>query len=177
MTTAAQKLERPWYKEPWLWFVLTPLIVVVVVSMVTVTLAVKYADDTVIDNYYKEGRMINQSLEQDKRAKLWGLTADMSWQAEGRELTVVLHSDAIPMPASLSLWLDHPFDEKQDAFMVLQRSGKNQFHGTLPAFDNLWYVTLAPEQTRDARRAAPWRLRTEVNFAERTDVKLAPPVP
>lgn len=173
--STAQKLERPWYREPWLWFVLTPLIVVVAVSSVTVTLAVMYADDTVIDNYYKEGRMINQSLEQDTRAQQWGLSADMSWQADGHELTVALHSDMIPMPASLSLWLDHPFDEKQDAFLVLERRGDNQFYGSLAAFDNLWYVTLAPEQNRAERRAAPWRLRTEVNFAERTNVTLAPP--
>lgn len=173
--TISQSVARPWYKEPWLWFVLTPLIVVVAVSTVTVTLAVMYADDTVIDNYYKEGRAINQSLEQDKRARQWGLTADMNWKAGGQRLTVNLHSDVIPMPASLALWLDHPFDEKQDAFLVLERSGDSQFYATLPAFDNLWYVTLAPEQDRGSRSAAPWRLRTEVDFARRTSAKLAPP--
>ena len=45
--------EGPWYKQPWAWFVLTPLITVVLVSSVTVTIAVKYADERVIDNYYK----------------------------------------------------------------------------------------------------------------------------
>jgi hypothetical protein len=145
--------------------------------MLTVTLALNYADDTVIDNYYKEGRMINQSLEQDERAQRWELTAELSWHAKAREIKVALHSDAIPMPASLSLWLDHPLDEAKDAYLVLQRRGDNLFYGTLPASNNLWYVTLAPEQARAERRAAPWRLRTEVNFSKRTHATLVPPTP
>ncbi|WP_052481002.1 FixH family protein [Gilvimarinus agarilyticus] len=173
--TIDTNVPRPWQKEPWFWFVMTPLIVVVLVSSVTVTLAVKYADDTVIDNYYKEGRMINQSLEQDKRALQWGLTADMNWQAESGQLVVALHSELIPMPASLSLWLDHPFDERQDKFLILERSGDSHFTAPLAAHDTLWYATLAPEQAESERRAAPWRLRTEVNFTERAAISLAPP--
>ena len=172
--TTETNASRPWQKEPWFWFVMAPLIVVVLVSSVTVTLAVKFADDTVIDNYYKEGRMINQSLEQDKRALQWGLTADMSWRAESDELVVALHSDTIPMPASLSVWLDHPFDERQDIFLVLERRDDSHFSAPLVAQDTKWYVTLAPEQAEAERSAAPWRLRTEVNFTERAAIKLAP---
>ncbi|WP_049721399.1 FixH family protein [Gilvimarinus polysaccharolyticus] len=172
----AQKEAGPWYREPWLWFILSPLIVVVLVSSVTVTLALKYADDTVIDNYYKEGRMINQSLGQDQRARQWGLSADVNWQAAAQQLTVSLDSGQIPMPASLSLWLDHPFDETQDVFLVLERHGENQFSATLASLDSIWYVTLTPEQDRAERSAAPWRLRTEVNFIQHPNVTLTPPV-
>jgi|SRR5690554_1846191 len=175
--STAQKIERPWYKEPWLWFVLAPLITVVTVSTFTVTLALKYADDTVIDNYYKEGRAINQSLEQDKRALQWGLSATLNWDSSEHLLVVTLHSDVIPMPERLSLWLDHPFDEKQDGFWLLQRRGNNQFYGTLKALDNLWYVTLTPALERAERSEAPWRLRTEVNLGQDTDVNLAPAAP
>jgi hypothetical protein len=42
---------KPWYRQFWAWFILSPLITVVIVSSITVTLAVKNADDRVVDNY------------------------------------------------------------------------------------------------------------------------------
>ena len=53
---------KPFYRKFWFWFVFTPLIVVVCVSLTMVTVAFRHADDVVIDNYYKEGRMINQTM-------------------------------------------------------------------------------------------------------------------
>ena len=72
-TPLNDKDDGPWYKQFWAWFILTPLIVVVLVWIPFLTIVVKNADDTVIDNYYKEGRMINQRADQDRRAQTLGL--------------------------------------------------------------------------------------------------------
>ncbi|MBU2886896.1 FixH family protein [Gilvimarinus agarilyticus] len=157
------KEGQPWYKEPWAWFVLTPLIVVVIVTLSFVTVAVKMADDTVIDNYYKEGRMINQSLAQDKRAANWQLSVDIVWQSNNEQLQLVLHSPMIPHPEALVLWLDHPVDETQDLSVTATKTGANQYTASVPNSDQHWYLTLVPVGEQN-RNEAPWRLKGEMNF-------------
>ena len=165
--------SKPWYREPWLWFVLTPLIVVVAVSSVTVTLAVLFADDTVIDNYYKEGRMINQSLEQDARAKLWGVSAELNFSAAKTQVTL---TTSTPMPEALSLWLDHPFEADRDQYVVLESNTNGQYSATFTLPQGDWYLTLTPRETRGDRSAAPWRLRREIQSADGPGFSLLPQV-
>ncbi|MDO3381856.1 FixH family protein [Gilvimarinus algae] len=169
-----QSESSVWYREPWAWFVLTPLIVVVIVSLSFVAVAVKHADDRVVDNYYKEGRMINQSLEQDTRAANWQLSADLHWLADAQVMEVVLHSPMIPAPAELSLWLDHPFDEKQDAQLILQPVSDNRYRTDTVAREHMWYATLVPGTDESARRDSPWRLRGEIDFDRAAHWRFAP---
>ncbi|MDO3387105.1 FixH family protein [Gilvimarinus sp. SDUM040013] len=164
---------QPWYREPWAWFVLTPLIVVVIVSLSFVTVAVKKADDTVIDNYYKEGRMINQSLAQDKRAANWQLSVDIKWSSPQGRLDLELHSPVIPAPQALTLWLDHPFDEQQDFTVTAKQIDGLRYRASIPANDQNWYVTLVPVDA-PSRNDAPWRLKGEMNFARQHQWHFAP---
>lgn len=142
--TSQQLPANPWYREPWAWFVLTPLIVVVVVSLSFVAVAVNKADDTVIDNYYKEGRMINLSLAQDKRAANWQIRVKIDWLAATGQLDIELISPVIPAPEALTLWLDHPFDEDQDLSVTAEQVAANRYRATIAETDQHWYLTLQP---------------------------------
>ncbi|UTF60048.1 FixH family protein [Gilvimarinus sp. DA14] len=168
---------NPWYREPWAWFVLTPLIVVVIVSLSFVTVAVRHADDTVIDNYYKQGRMINQSLEQDKRAANWQLQAELQWRGAKSEVNVELSSPVIPAPEELTLWLDHPFEESLDTRLTLQKVSDTSYRAQSPNLTHQWYVTLVPGRSDSGRTDSPWRLRGEINFDHREQWTLSPTVP
>ncbi|HSX84641.1 MAG TPA: FixH family protein, partial [Cellvibrio sp.] len=77
MSDSPEEIVKPWYRQFWFWFVFSPLIYIIIMCSVTVTIALKGADDVIIDNYYKEGRMINQALEQDKRAQELGLSGEL----------------------------------------------------------------------------------------------------
>lgn len=55
--SAVSNKKKPWYRQPWLWLVLTPLIAVIIMSAISVTLAVNGADTLVRGNYKKEGRL------------------------------------------------------------------------------------------------------------------------
>lgn len=168
---------NPWYREPWAWFVLTPLIVVVIVSLSFVTVAVRHADDTVIDNYYKQGRMINQSLEQDKRAANWQLQADVSWDSAAGKVLVELVSPMIPAPEALTLWLDHPFEESMDARLTLEKIAPTLYSAASLNLEHQWYVTLVPGRSDASRTDSPWRLRGEISFDDRQQWTLSPAVP
>ncbi|MCP8897882.1 FixH family protein [Gilvimarinus xylanilyticus] len=172
---AQQRPPNPWYREPWAWFVLTPLIIVVIVSLSFVTVAVKHADDTVVDNYYKQGRMINQSLEQDKRAANWELAAHLHWGQGNDKLEVELESPVIPAPSVMTLWLGHPFDETQDVRLTLEPQKSGIYTASLPALKNMWYATLVPGEADSGRTDSPWRLRGEIYFDRRDAINLVPP--
>lgn len=172
---AQERRSNPWYREPWAWFVLTPLIVVVIVSLSFVTVAVKHADDTVVDNYYKQGRMINQSLEQDKRAANWELAAYLQWGRGSNTLKVQLESPVIPAPSVMTLWLGHPFDETQDVRLTLKAREPGVYSAALPALKNMWYATLVPGGADSGRTDSPWRLRGEIYFDRRDSIDLVPP--
>ena len=169
MMTSQSKssLAKPWYKEFWAWFILTPLIVVVIVSSIFVTLAVRYGDDRVLDNYYKEGRMINMRLDEDLLAQELQLSAHLFFDQELSELVVRLYPETMDMPESLSIYLGHPVEADFDQNLRLRRVAVNQFHTELPPkiFKDRWYLRIKPlEVESEVSDKQSWRLRSEINF-------------
>ena len=77
MTDQLAEKKIPGYRQFWFWFVFGPLLFIVVLCGILVFIAFKYSDDVVTDNYYKVGRMINQTLEQDEKAAELGLLANV----------------------------------------------------------------------------------------------------
>lgn|SRR5690554_4465587 len=166
MTAIETSAEKPWYRQFWFWLVMTPLIVVMPVSFTLVTVAVLHSDDRVIDNYYKHGRMINLSLEQDERAALWQVAAEI--QISDSHLLVELQTRT-QYPPALSLWLDHPFEADRDQFVILERQADGYYHGQLTVSAGDWHLNLTPEAARDERTEAPWRLRGELSLRPERD--------
>ncbi len=63
-------LKKPWYKEPWLWFVLAGPLVVVVAGFITLAIAINGADPLVSADYYKKGIALSQKNKVDEDAML-----------------------------------------------------------------------------------------------------------
>jgi len=168
----ANQDNKPWYKQFWAWFILSPLIVVFIVSSMTITLAVKGADDRVVDNYYKEGRMINMRLDEDLLAKKLNVRADLQFDIEINEISLKLEHDMSDFPEKLTLELSHPAKAALDHSLILNRVAANHYQAELSAqpLNNRWYVRLLPQlQNESAQR---WRLRGEIDFAATYSLKL-----
>lgn len=165
---------KPFYRQFWFWFVFTPLILVVCVSMVTVTIAFRHADDVVIDNYYKEGRMINQSKEQDRRAQELNLSAQLRFDTTTGEVFLQIpQHDTVP--AQLLLTLDHPFEADLDQQLVLRQTSAGHYRGELErSLSHNWYVSLLPVLDRNQRKTADWLLSGEINFSVSNETLLQP---
>ncbi len=142
---------NPWYKQPWLWFLLSIPIASVILSSIMVTVAVLGRDSLVSDNYYKDGMAINQTIEQDKLAASLGLQPKLS--IKGQDLLLELNaSGELPVQAFLTLKLLHPTVSAKDVVLKLLPSGNGLFIGELPhliegrryldlyAFDNSWRI-------------------------------------
>jgi len=152
--------SKPWYREFWAWFVFTPLIVVVIACSFTVTLAFKYKDDVVDDDYYKVGKMINQGFEPDQQAKALGLSANM--RTSGSNLVVELNESEWQPDDVLIVALSHPFEKERDAFITLLRDGELTWAADVSdQAGGKWYVKLS---SIDDDGAEQWRLHGEVVF-------------
>lgn len=164
----------PWYRQPWFWFVMSPLIVVICVVLTFVTISVFHADDRVVDNYYKQGRTINQSFEQEARAQALNLRADVAFDMVTGEVMVNLTGDGA-LPDVLHLMIGHPVNADQDQRILLQKVRDGRYRGDLTAaLSHRRYLTLLPEHDVNQMRSAEWLLRGEIHFDQRDRIELRP---
>lgn len=147
---------RPWYRQPWLWFLLSVPIASVILSSIMVTVAVRGKDAMVSDNYYKDGMAINQTIEQDQAADRLNLHPELSIQTDG---TVLLAFGATLNPPEpwLTLKVIHPTIGDRDVEIRLLPTAEG-FIGTLPsALQGRWIVDLYSHDNT-------WRIREQVEI-------------
>ncbi|MDX1342345.1 MAG: FixH family protein [Reinekea sp.] len=123
-------LEGPWYKQFWLWFILTPLFIVMGAGFFMLYLAIVTSDGVIIDNPYKDGKGYVERTAEDDFARSHQLTASLFWQQN--ELKVQLAGKLAPMPESLELLIAFPTSEAFDVTVTLAHQGLGTYFGTLP---------------------------------------------
>lgn len=138
----------PWYRQFWPWFLLALPASVVIASLYTVFLANQYADDLVVDDYYKEGLAINRELKRQSTAEQLGISAHVS--AHGRDIRAQVSGTTDEV---LRLRLSHPMEAGRDVAIVLTRVSPGVYEGQLPsAMSGQWHWTL------DTGDGSPWRV-------------------
>lgn len=176
-STTSNEASRPWFKQPWLWFVLSIPIASVILSSIMVTVAVVGKDSLVSDNYFKDGMAINQTIEQDHLAKSFGLKPILSMNEKEIKLQLISTKE-IPAQAFLTLKLLHPTVGDKDIVIKLLPSGNGLYLGDLPhAVEGRRYIDLYAFDNS-------WRLREEIftpvtnfqlNSEEKTSASLSLP--
>ncbi len=121
--------EGPWYKQFWLWFILTPLALLVMASFYLLFLAIVTSDGVIVDNYYKDGRGYVLRTEEDEFARNAQLDALLSIQ--GDKITVKLTGELAPMPEELTLYISHPTSQNFDITRTLTHRGLGQYTGDI----------------------------------------------
>lgn len=171
---------KPWYRQFWFWFIFGPLIFIIIMCGFTVSIALKGADDVIIDNYYKEGRMINQALEQDKHASELGLRGDLRFDLTTGDVVLNIANapaDEALMPQQLLLLMGHPVKAAKDQLISLKAISAGYYRGELLAKPEYsWYLTLYPVSDIANRNQAPWTLSGEINFQSDDKTLLSPRV-
>lgn len=150
MNTLSPAAPRPWYREPWPWFLIALPATAVVAGLATVWIAAKSADGLVVGDYYKAGLAINQTLARDDAARALQLVATLA--GDGGTLALSLEGRLAAYPDALTLTLAHPTRQGQDRTLTLAHAGKGHYRAAMPALaDGKWQLQLA-----DA--AGTWRL-------------------
>ncbi|MGA8260602.1 MAG: FixH family protein [Arenicellales bacterium] len=144
-----------WYKQPMVWMVIGIPLTSVILGIGMIVLAFHDWDGLVVDDYYKEGLAINQTLERDAHAAALGLTAKVRFEAAtGRVSLSLSGSPSFQSPAVLKLGFYHATRQGLDRVLSLRRDANGVYSATMPALPyGRWYVSAETPQ---------WRLIKEV---------------
>jgi len=141
---------KPWYREPWPWFLISLPATAVIAGLTTVWIAATSADGLVVGDYYKAGLAINQTLARDDAARALALSATL--QRDDGDLALTLTGRLQAWPDQLSLTLAHPTRQGLDQILVLSHAGGGRYRASLPALPaGKWHAQLADS-------ASAWRL-------------------
>lgn len=141
--------NRPWYRQPIFWILMSGPIIVVIAAFFTFGLAHSTASDLVSDDYYKDGKHINLQLDRDVEAVKRRLHAQVMFNGDYTAAKVFLSGDFDPAE-TLTLSLLHPAKKAGDQIVPLKAANSaasgNRYEYSA-AFDKLpatvhWYVRI-----------------------------------
>ena len=84
-STRRQADSAPWYRQRWPWLLAIAPAAALVGGLITLWLAITTSDSLVVDDYYREGRAINQQLARDRTATDLGLQAELHFTARSAD--------------------------------------------------------------------------------------------
>lgn len=148
----------PWYRQPWLWFLLAPLIAVAIYGSTFIYLAVTTSDGVVKDDYYKVARGLEIDSSRADRARALGLDGDLLIDDLTGDVGLTLRGNLPGELSQLELEIIHPTHKKYDQIIQLRRlAGSNRFSGNLQQQLGVAkrYLVLQPADLS-------WSLRAEV---------------
>lgn len=122
---------RPWYKQFWVWFVITIPAVAVLFSLQFVYIAFTHQDAVVRDDWYEDGKAINQSFARSDTAAKMGLSADVRLDPETGEVLLKLKSNETITATTIDLHFVHATIKDRDQSLVLHRLIDNEYRGQL----------------------------------------------
>lgn len=157
---------RRWYREPWVWLLISLPMTAVIAGMVTIYLAVSTSDGLVVDDYYKRGKAINVDLARDAAAARHELRADIDLDMRNNHVQLLLQGNIEPLPETLTLSLLHPTQAGYDQLLSLQHAGDGVYSG---AIDDVgrgnWYLQL---------ETVEWRLSGSMQMPHTGKIVLLP---
>lgn len=157
----------PWYRQFWPWFIIALPLTAVIASIATLIIAAQDPDGLVVDDYYKQGLAINETLERDRRAQALGLSGLVRVDAA----RLVLTMNGLPAAADdtdFELRLIHPTRPHLDRDLRLAREGGNQWSTALEAIaPGRWHVQLESAKGN-------WRLTGRLALPDQQQAVLQP---
>lgn len=165
-------MNEKWYKQFWPWFLITVPLVSMILGVVIVYLALTSENSMVTDDYYKEGKAINVSLQKSRMAKQLNLVAGL--RIENGAIQVKFKQSLPPDPSAIKLDFFHATMEDKDFFVMLTRDAKGDYRGVLPQSSDgvqspfgKWRITLTPFDES-------WKIRNEASFPVAGEITLEP---
>jgi uncharacterized protein len=137
--------EPPWYRQVWVWFVIALPASSVVTGIILVTVAVKNADDLVMDDWYREGRGTNRSMAAENLAAEFAIGLRASSQDDGNTRIVMHANRPMSWPDAMVLSLRHRTLAEQDQELTLRHVAQGEYilDGALPP--GSWHIRIASD--------------------------------
>lgn len=147
--------HAPWYRHRWPWLLMAGPAAVLIAGVITTWISFSSADALVVDDYYKQGKAINQNLHRDEAAARLGFTASLRYDAATDSVHGRLHGAG--RPASLIVQLIHPTVPQKDVRRVVALDGEGRFSFSLPLLARANWKVQLEDEGRQWRLQGGWR--------------------
>lgn len=150
------KSGTPWYKHRWPWFLMIGPVAVILAGLYTGWLAFSQQDALVVDDYYKQGKAINQDLRRDQVAASLGLSLNLRYDPAAGRLNGRLLGDEESVRSPVRVRLIHSTRPERDISLEAQPDQSGAFSIALPMLERArWQVQIENTQ-RDWRLYGTW---------------------
>lgn len=143
----------PWYRHRWPWLLMLGPIIVVLAGIHTTWLAFSRQDALVVDDYYKQGKAINQDLRRDRAALAMGMAMQLRYDAAAGRLKGRVSAGGQPYVGGLSIRLVHSTQPDKDLALAAQTDAQGNYSVALPMLEIARWQIQVEGASRD------WRLR------------------
>ena len=156
----------PWYKQFWPWFLIVVPIITMAVGITVITLAVTGEDSLVIDDYYKQGKAINNKLEKIKVAKALNLLTEITFLKDKVELRFLSHDPN--NGAALTLDFYHSTQSERDFVINLTQRADGTYQAPVEkSLSGKWRVSLHPFHNK-------WKIQQDITLPQSGPITFAP---
>ncbi|WP_299196855.1 FixH family protein [uncultured Amphritea sp.] len=122
----------PWYKQPWLWFIIAPLIATVLYSTVYITASIVTNDGVVLEEYTKRARAFHEDNQLQEVAVQLGMSGTLRFDTVTSDINfALLSSKDEPLPEQLNLTIGHPTKASLDVTTTLRQLRPGHYVGEL----------------------------------------------
>ncbi|WP_426209043.1 FixH family protein [Massilia sp. TWP1-3-3] len=177
MQTASQPRLRtapPWYAQRWPWLLMLGPAVVLVAGGYTGYLAYTRQDAMVVDDYYKQGKAINQDLRRDRVASAQRLSVALHYNAGAHAMQGELTSFGQPVTTPFRIGLAHSTLPEKDILLAVYPDAQGRFSAPLPALEQARWQVNVEGGKRDWRLAAEWQFPAQQSMTIDADAAIAP---
>ena len=150
--TSSSAGARPWYTHRWPWFLMIGPATVLVGGGFVGWLAARHPDALVVDDYYKQGKAINQDLRRDRAATALGLSLRARYDPGAGRLGGQLQGQAAPF----TIYLAHPTLPQRDLRLFVRPAPDGTFAVALPGLERTHWQVVVEGALRDWRLAKGW---------------------
>ena len=155
----------PWYRQPWLWFVLAFPMAAIVWGLTMLVFASTLDTSMVTDDYSKEGRGINMAIARDELARDMQVAGVLDMNGRSAELMLETKDGAADFPY-LVLNLYHPTQSDQDRVIQFQQRANGEYTGQVQeSLSGRWYYDLQGP-TKD------WRVKGELRLPTKDSIPI-----
>jgi hypothetical protein len=167
--------EGPWYSHRWPWLLMFGPLFVICGGAFAGYLAISRPDAMVVDDYYKQGKAINQDLRRDRAAAALALSFEAHYDAASATLSGNMRGAGQPLAAPLHIYLAHPTQPDKDIKLLVQADAAGHFAAPLAALEHTHWQVVVEGARREWRLARGWSWPQQQRLEIRADAVAAAP--
>lgn len=149
-----------WYRNPWVWLIIALPMSAVIGGIATIIITNQHQPDMVVDDYYKQGKAINQELTLYNNAKNLNVSLELKVSEQRIEVRSTTEYPALKVKMIHSTLANQDFD------LVLTPNAKGSLSSSISSImPGKWQIIIMPMDSA-------WKIKKDVALPNTTWVAL-----